>query len=83
MYLFVTLPALVFATTVLPLAPARFFFLAVLALSAFDIDLALAKGKSSVTISETKNHCKTNIWVIEKFLNGKFETKGNLITWRT
>ena len=45
--------------------------------------LALTKGKSSVTVSEVTNHCKTNIWVIEKFLNGKFETKGNLITWRT
>lgn len=45
--------------------------------------LALTKGKSSVTVSEVTNHCKTNIWVIEKFINGKFETKGSLITWRT
>jgi RNA 3'-phosphate cyclase len=43
--------------------------------------LALAKGKSQVTVSEITNHCKTNIWVIEKFLDGKFEIKGNLITW--
>jgi len=35
--------------------------------------MALAKGKSSVTVSEITNHCKTNIWVIEKFLDGKFE----------
>lgn len=43
--------------------------------------LALAKGKSSVTVSEITNHCKTNIWVIEKFLDGKFEIKDNLISW--
>jgi len=44
--------------------------------------LALAQGKSRVTVSEITNHCKTNIWVIEKFLEGKFETKENLIIWR-
>ena len=43
--------------------------------------MALSKNKSSVTVSEITNHCKTNIWVIEKFLEGKFEIKGNLITW--
>ncbi len=43
--------------------------------------LALADGKSQVAVSEITNHCKTNIWVIEKFLEGKFETKGNLIKW--
>jgi len=43
--------------------------------------LALAGGKSQVTVSEITNHCKTNIWVIEKFLPGKFEIAGNLITW--
>ena len=43
--------------------------------------LALAGGKSSVTVSEITNHCKTNIWVIEKFIPGKFEITGNLITW--
>jgi len=42
--------------------------------------LALA-GKSEVTVSEITNHCKTNIWVIEKFLEGKFEIKDNLISW--
>lgn len=44
--------------------------------------MALAPGKSQVTVSEITNHCKTNIWVIEKFLDGKFETKGNLIIWQ-
>jgi len=43
--------------------------------------MALAKGKSEVTVSEVTPHCKTNIWVIEKFLDGRFKIKGNLITW--
>jgi len=43
--------------------------------------LALAEGQSQVTVSEITNHCKTNIWVIEKFLDGKFEIDGNLIKW--
>jgi RNA 3'-phosphate cyclase len=43
--------------------------------------LVLARGKSQVTVSEITNHCKTNIWVIEKFLEGEFEIKGNLISW--
>lgn len=34
--------------------------------------LALAKEKSRVAVSEITNHCKTNIWVIEKFIEGKF-----------
>ena len=44
--------------------------------------LALASGKSQVSVSEITNHCKTNIWVIEKFIEGKFETKDNLIIWQ-
>lgn len=43
--------------------------------------MALAPGKSKISVSEISNHCKTNIWVIEKFINGKFEIKGNLISW--
>ncbi len=43
--------------------------------------MALAPGKSQVTVSEITSHCKTNIWVIEKFLEGKFEIKENLISW--
>jgi len=42
--------------------------------------LALAKEKSSVTVSEITNHCKTNIWVIEKFIDKKFKIKDNLIS---
>ncbi|PIQ93025.1 MAG: RNA 3'-phosphate cyclase [Parcubacteria group bacterium CG11_big_fil_rev_8_21_14_0_20_39_14] len=41
----------------------------------------LAEGKSQITVSEITKHCKTNIWVIEKFLDGKFEINGNLIIW--
>jgi RNA 3'-phosphate cyclase len=43
--------------------------------------MALASGKSQVTVSDITNHCETNIWVIEKYLKGKFEIKGNLISW--
>jgi len=43
--------------------------------------MASAKGKSSVTVSEVTEHCKTNIWVIEKFIDGKFKVENNLITW--
>ncbi len=43
--------------------------------------LALGNGPSLVTVSEITEHCRTNMWVIEKFLEGKFETKGNLISW--
>ena len=44
--------------------------------------LSWPKGKSQITVSEITDHCKTNIWVIEKFLDGKFEIKGNLIIWQ-
>jgi len=43
--------------------------------------LALAQKKSQVTVSEITDHCKTNIWVIEKFIGGKFKIKDNLIVW--
>ncbi len=43
--------------------------------------LALLNKKFPVTVSEITNHCRTNAWVIEKFINGKFELKENLITW--
>jgi len=43
--------------------------------------IALASGKSQVTVSEITNHCQTNIWAIEKFIEGKFEIKDNLISW--
>jgi RNA 3'-phosphate cyclase len=43
--------------------------------------MALSQKKSQVTVSEITNHCKTNIWVIEKFCEGKFKTDNNTITW--
>jgi len=43
--------------------------------------IALAEGKSQVTVSEITRHAQTNIWVIEKFIDGKFEIKGDLISW--
>jgi RNA 3'-terminal phosphate cyclase (ATP)/RNA 3'-terminal phosphate cyclase (GTP) len=43
--------------------------------------VALASGQSKVTVSEITNHCKANVWVIEKFLDGKFKIEGGLITW--
>jgi len=43
--------------------------------------MALAEGKSQITVSEITEHCKTNIWVIEKFISGKFEIKDNFIYW--
>ncbi len=43
--------------------------------------MALTESKNQVTVSEITNHCKTNIWVIEKFLDGKFEINENFISW--
>ena len=43
--------------------------------------MALSNKKSSITVSEITNHCQANIWIIEKFLEGKFEIRDNLITW--
>jgi RNA 3'-phosphate cyclase len=43
--------------------------------------LALAGFGSSATVSEVTSHCWTNMWVIEKFLEGRFEMRHNLITW--
>ena len=43
--------------------------------------MALSPGKSKVTLPEITPHCQANIWVIEKFLKGKFEIKDKLISW--
>jgi RNA 3'-phosphate cyclase len=45
------------------------------------IYLALAEGKSQVRISKLTLHAQTNIKIIEKFLNGKFEIKDNILVW--
>ncbi len=44
--------------------------------------MALADGESAVTVSEITAHCRTNMWVIERFMPGRFEVNGNLIRWR-
>ena len=44
--------------------------------------LALASGKSQITVSEITRHSQTNIWVIEQFSKGRFAVKENLITWQ-
>jgi RNA 3'-terminal phosphate cyclase (ATP) len=43
--------------------------------------MALADGRSCVTVAEITSHCRTNMWVIEKFLGGKFEVKDHMIRW--
>lgn len=41
--------------------------------------LVLAKGKSKVTVSNITSHAKTNIWLLEKFVNRKFYIHNNII----
>lgn len=43
--------------------------------------LALASGISKVSVSQITSHFKTNAWVIEKFVEGKFEIEGNIVIW--
>ena len=43
--------------------------------------MALVSGTSQVNVSEITEHCKTNIWVIEKFLEGRFKIKEKIISW--
>jgi len=43
--------------------------------------IALAQGKGQFSVSEVTNHCLTNIWVIEKFIKGRFGIEGNVISW--
>ena len=44
------------------------------------IFLALAHGKSQVTVEKITEHCQTNIMVIEQMLGVKFEINNNLIS---
>ncbi len=39
------------------------------------IYMALAKGESSVTVSELTPHIKTNIWVLEQFVDARFRVE--------
>jgi RNA 3'-terminal phosphate cyclase (ATP) len=41
--------------------------------------LALASGKSEVSVTKVTQHAKTNMAVIEKFLDADFKVKGNII----
>ncbi len=43
--------------------------------------MALSNKNSIITVSDITDHCKTNIWVIEKFLTGKFVINDNKISW--
>ncbi|MBI2672563.1 hypothetical protein HYX16_06535 [Candidatus Woesearchaeota archaeon] len=40
----------------------------------------LALGKGAIKVSEITDHIKSNIYVIEKFLDVKFKVKGKEIT---
>ncbi len=41
--------------------------------------LALAKGKSEVSVAEVTKHTRTNISIIERFLDARFKVRGNVI----
>lgn len=41
--------------------------------------LALAKGKSKVSVAGMSLHAKTNIWLLEKFVKRKFYIRDNII----
>ncbi len=43
--------------------------------------LALAEDDSCVSVSEITRHVHTNMWAIEKFIDGKFDVQGNTIRW--
>lgn len=40
------------------------------------LPLALAKGQSSLTTSKISQHLLTNVWVVERFLDVRFEVEG-------
>ncbi len=44
--------------------------------------MALAGSGSCVTVADMTSHCRTNMWVIEKFLKGKFEVEDRMIWWK-
>jgi RNA 3'-phosphate cyclase len=43
--------------------------------------MALAGRHCSVTVSKITEHCRTNMWVIEHFIEGKFEVESERIRW--
>ncbi len=42
--------------------------------------MAAESGESKVSVAKVTGHCRTNIWVIEKFLPVKFSIEGNIIS---
>lgn len=42
--------------------------------------LASRKGRSRINVEEVTDHCETNMWIIEKFMDVNFEIKGNVIS---
>jgi RNA 3'-terminal phosphate cyclase len=40
--------------------------------------LSIAKEESSFTTSEVSNHLLTNLWVIEKLSNARYEVEGEM-----
>jgi len=46
------------------------------------IFMALSQGTARVTVPEITPHCESNIWVIEKFIKGRFEiSENNIVSW--
>jgi RNA 3'-phosphate cyclase len=43
--------------------------------------MALADSRGSVTVSDITAHCRTNMWVIQKFRSGKFSINDGMIQW--
>lgn len=43
--------------------------------------IAVFTKSAKITTSEVTLHAKTNMWVIEKFVKGKFKVKNNVIEW--
>lgn len=43
--------------------------------------MALSGRECSVTVSEVTTHARTNMWVTEKFIQGKFEVRDGLVRW--
>lgn len=45
------------------------------------IYLAMSKKPVSISCTKITNHAITNMWVIEKFIQGHFKIEGNVISW--
>ncbi len=45
------------------------------------IYMALSRKKATITAPTINDYCRTNIWVIEKFISGNFKIKESKITW--